>query len=32
MSKLFGYKNEFIANRLYSLVAGDEKGKRVYFP
>jgi len=30
--KLFGYKNDFLATRLYLIMSGNIKDKRIYFP
>ena len=32
LSRLFGYKNDFLASRLYNLMSGGIKDKRIFFP
>ena len=32
LPRLFGYKNDFLASRIYMLISGNVKDKRVFFP
>ena len=32
LTKIFGYKNDYLGKRLYAIIAKKEKGKKVFFP